>query len=45
MDIESRKRWADYSRAEDEMFAHTDTEEAPWYVVASEGSRGGRIIR
>ena len=33
MDLESRKHWADYSRAKDEMFAVTDTKQVPWYVV------------
>jgi len=43
MDIESRKRWAEYSRAKDEMFAHTDMEEAPWYVVASDVKKHARL--
>src|SRR5665648_467133 len=33
MDVESRSRWVDYSRAKDTMFAHTDIKQAPWYVV------------
>jgi hypothetical protein len=33
MDLESLRRWEDYSRAEDEMMAHTDTPNSPWYVV------------
>ena len=36
MDLESRKHWADYSRAKDEMFAVTDTKQVPWYVVNAE---------
>jgi polyphosphate kinase 2 len=43
MDLESRKRWVDYSRAKDEMFVHTDTNEAPWYVVESDVKRNARI--
>ena len=43
MDLESRKRWADYSRAKDEMFAHTDIEQAPWYVVASDVKKHARL--
>src|SRR3954471_8826951 len=31
MDLESRARWVDYSRAKDEMFRHTDIEQAPWW--------------
>lgn len=33
MDLESRQRWAAYSRAKDEMFAYTDTKHCPWWVV------------
>ncbi|MGA2850392.1 MAG: polyphosphate kinase 2, partial [Terracidiphilus sp.] len=33
MDLESRKHWADYSRAKDEMFNATDQKQAPWFVV------------
>lgn len=33
MDLESRSRWVEYSKAKDEMMAHTDTKHAPWYVV------------
>ena len=36
MDLESITRWADYSRAKDEMFVHTDTSVAPWWVVEAE---------
>jgi len=36
MDLESRLRWEDYSKAKDEMFAHTDIKQAPWYVVNSD---------
>ena len=35
MDLESHRRWYDYSRARDAMFAATDTPESPWYVVDS----------
>ena len=43
MDLESQRRWVDYSRAKDEMFVHTDIAEAPWYVVESEIKRNARI--
>ncbi|MBF0341661.1 MAG: polyphosphate kinase 2 [Magnetococcales bacterium] len=33
MDLESRMRWEDYSRAKDAMFAYTDIKQVPWYVV------------
>jgi len=36
IDLESRKRWVDYSRAKDEMFKYTDIKQAPWYVVNSD---------
>src|SRR5579863_7845382 len=39
MDLESRKHWADYSRAKDEMFAVTDTKQVPWYVVNAESKK------
>ena len=43
MDLESRKRWVDYSRAKDAMFAHTDIKQAPWYVVESDVKRHARL--
>jgi polyphosphate kinase 2 len=43
MDLESQRRWVDYSRAKDEMFVHTDVPAAPWHVVESEIKRNARI--
>ena len=43
MDLESITRWEDYSRAKDEMFVHTDTPEAPWYVVESDLKKHARL--
>ncbi|MCB0066439.1 MAG: hypothetical protein KDD77_04770, partial [Caldilineaceae bacterium] len=43
MDLESHRRWYDYSRARDAMFAATDTDESPWYVVDSHDQRRGRL--
>jgi polyphosphate kinase 2 len=43
MDLESITRWEDYSRAKDEMFAHTDTPASPWLVVEAEDKRRARI--
>ncbi|GHF34591.1 MULTISPECIES: polyphosphate kinase 2 [Streptomyces] len=43
MDLESITRWEAYSRAKDEMFAHTDIPEAPWYVVEGDDKRAARI--
>lgn len=36
MDMQSRARWMDYSKAKDEMFSFTDTKQSPWYVVNSD---------
>ena len=43
MDLESRKHWADYSRAKDEMFAICDTRQCPWYVVNAENKKTARL--
>ncbi len=43
MDMESRARWVDYSRAKDEMFAHTDIKQAPWYVVDADDKKRARL--
>jgi len=43
MDLESRARWLDYSRAKDEMFAHTDIKQAPWWVVRSDDKKRARL--
>jgi len=43
MDLDSRARWIDYSRAKDEMFVHTDIPEAPWYVVEGDDKRRARL--
>jgi polyphosphate kinase 2 len=43
MDLESYKRWYDYSRARDEMFQATDTAWAPWYVVRSDDKKRARL--
>jgi polyphosphate kinase 2 len=43
MDLQSRKHWAEYSRAKDEMFAVTDTKMSPWYVVNAENKKCARL--
>jgi len=43
MDLESRKRWKEYSRAKDDMFYHTDIEQAPWHVVESDVKKHARL--
>jgi len=43
MDLESRSRWMQYSKAKDEMFAHTDIKQAPWYVVNADVKKHARL--
>jgi len=43
MDLESHRRWYDYSRARDAMFVATVTPESPWYMVDSHDQRRGRL--
>ena len=43
IDLESRARWVEYSRAKDEMFRLTDIPEAPWWVVEADDKRRARL--
>ena len=43
MDLKSREKWVDYSRAKDEMFMYTDIKQAPWYVVNADDKRRARL--
>lgn len=43
MDLESRSHWVEYSRAKDEMFAHTDSKLVPWYVVNADNKKCARL--
>jgi len=43
MDMESRARWVEYSRAKDEMFKYTDIKQAPWYVVPADNKKRARL--
>ena len=43
IDVASRARWTDYSRAKDAMFTHTDIEEAPWHMVGADVKRHARL--
>jgi polyphosphate kinase 2 len=43
MDLESHKRWFDYSRARDEMIRRTHTDWAPWTIVPSDDKRRARL--
>jgi polyphosphate kinase 2 len=42
-DLESRRRWYDYSKARDEMFDATDTPWAPWHIVRSDSKKHARL--
>ena len=43
MDLPSRERWFDYSRARDKMLEATDTKHAPWYILRSDDKRRARL--
>src|SRR3989440_10808695 len=43
MDLCSRSKWFDYSRARDIMFKATDTKFAPWYIIRSDDKRRARL--
>jgi polyphosphate kinase 2 len=43
LDLKSYRRWYDYSRARDAMFAATDTAWAPWYIAHTDNKRRGRL--
>jgi polyphosphate kinase 2 len=43
MDLPSREKWYDYSRARDLMLKHTDTRIAPWYILRSDDKRTARL--
>lgn len=43
MDLQSRARWVEYSKAKDEMFAYTDIKQAPWYVVNADEKECARL--
>jgi polyphosphate kinase len=43
MDLESFRRWYEYSRARDKMLEATDSKHAPWYIVRSDDKRKARL--
>jgi polyphosphate kinase 2 len=43
IDLPSRSRWYDYSRARDIMFDWTDVEVSPWHIVRSDDKKRGRL--
>ena len=43
IDLQARARWVDYAEAKDRMFARTDTDLSPWYVVEADDKRTARL--
>jgi len=43
MDLESRTKWVEYSKAKDNMFAYTDIKQSPWYVVNADNKKKARL--
>ena len=43
MDLESRRRWQEYSRAKDTMMSYTDIKQSPWYVVNADNKKRARL--
>ncbi|MCU1458197.1 MAG: polyphosphate kinase [Actinomycetia bacterium] len=43
MDIEGRNRWVEYSKAKDEMFAHCDLPDSPWWEVEGDDKKRARL--
>jgi polyphosphate kinase len=43
MDLESRDKWQEYSRAKDRMLAYTDIDQARWHVVNSDNKKRARL--
>ena len=43
MDVKSREKWVEYSKAKDEMFKHTDTKQSPWFVVPADNKKLARL--
>ena len=43
MDLQSRVRWEDYTKAKEEMFARTNIAEAPWYIVEGNDKKRARL--
>jgi polyphosphate kinase len=43
MDLQSREKWVEYSKAKDELFRHTDIKQAPWWTVEADDKRRARL--
>lgn len=44
MDVKSRDKWVEYSKAKDDMFSYTDTKISPWYVIDTDDKRRARLM-
>jgi polyphosphate kinase 2 len=43
MDLQSREKWVEFSKAKDEMFKYTDIKQAPWYTIEADDKRRARL--
>jgi polyphosphate kinase 2 len=43
MDLQSREKWVEFSKAKDELFKHTDIKQSPWYTVEADDKRRARL--
>lgn len=43
MDLKSREKWQEYSKAKDEMFSYTDIKQSPWHVVEADDKKKARL--
>jgi polyphosphate kinase 2 len=43
MDLKSREKWVDFSKAKDEMFSYTDIREAPWFTIEADDKKSARL--
>ena len=43
MDLESRRRWEDYTKAKEEMLEHTHIPEAPWWIIEADDKKRARL--
>ncbi len=43
MDLTSRERWVEYSRAKDKMLKHTDCKRTPWHIVDADNKKKARL--
>src|SRR4029077_7534855 len=43
IDVQARSHWVDYAEAKDRMFAYTDADRCPWFVVEGDDKRAARL--